>query len=224
MKHTVTVIIGAGQTGLAMSYELPRAGTEHLVLERGQIANSWREERWDSVRLLTPNWMNGLAGAECPGKDPDGFMDVSELVRNFDRAVARDDTPVQIETNVLSVRPHADGYLVQTDQGVIACRNVLMANGACAIPKVPTFAAEITGHVAQFTPHDYKRPSDLPDGDVLVIGASASGLQLAREIQRAGRNVTLAVGNHLRLPRSYRAWDIVGWMDLIGLFQALYGS
>jgi putative flavoprotein involved in K+ transport len=222
MKRTTTVIIGAGQSGLAMSFELAHAGTDHIVLERGQIANSWRKERWDSLRLLTPNWMNGLAGADYSGTDHDGFMNVAELVHNFDRAVIQNNTPVQTETTVLSVRPHGAGYRVQTDQGEIACQNVVMANGACAVPKVPAIAADVPAHIAQTTPHDYKRPSDLPDGGVLVVGASASGLQLAQEINRAGRDVTLAVGNHLRLPRSYRAWDIVGWMDLIGAFGTPY--
>ncbi|MEP3279907.1 MAG: NAD(P)/FAD-dependent oxidoreductase [Stappiaceae bacterium] len=219
MKRTTTVIIGAGQSGIAMSYQLARSGVEHVVLERGQVANSWRKERWNSLRLLTPNWMNGLAGSDTDIRHPEGFTHVSTFIDRFDATVARNNSPVQQETTVLSVRPCTGGYQVQTDQGMIACNSVVMANGACALPKVPECSREIPGDIAQFTPLDYKCPSDVPGGDVLVVGASASGLQIAQELQCSGRDVTLAVGNHLRLPRRYRGADILAWMEAIGAFS-----
>jgi len=123
---------------------------------------------------------------------------------------------VQVEMTVLAVDAGAHGYCVQTDQGAISCETVVMANGACARPKIPAFAGNLPRGIRQFTPHTYKRPSDLPDGRVLVVGASASGLQLAREVQTSGRDVTLAVGNHLRLPRAYRDADISMWLEIIG--------
>jgi putative flavoprotein involved in K+ transport len=139
MKRTTTVIIGAGQSGLAMSHELTLAEVDHVILERGQIANSWRKERWDSLRLLTPNWMNGLPGLAYQGNDHDGYMHVGELVDCFNKCAAKLDAPVQTETTVLSVDGTPGAYAVQTDQGAISCESVVMANGACAVPKIPGF-------------------------------------------------------------------------------------
>lgn len=222
MKRTTTTIIGAGQSGLAMSRELTMQGVDHVILERGEIANSWRKERWDSLRLLSPNWMNGLPGLEYRGNDHDGYMEVSELIKRFDKCAANNGAPVQAETTVLSVDGTPGHYMVQTDQGAISCESVVMANGACATPKIPAFASELPAHIQSFTPHSYKRPSQLPDGKVLVVGASASGLQLAREMQQSGRQVVLAVGNHMRLPRMYRDTDISMWLDIIGATSIPY--
>jgi len=216
MKRTTTVIIGAGQCGLAMSFELSRLGVDHVVLERGQIANSWRKERWDSLRLLSPNWKNGLPGLSYRGSDPEGYMHVSELVQNMAASADQIAAPIQSETRVISVEGSPGHYIVQTDQGMISCNSVVMANGACAIPKVPDFAALLPQRIQQFTPLNYKRPAQLPNGKVLIVGASASGLQLAREIQLSGRQVVLAVGNHLRFPRRYRGTDISMWLEAIG--------
>ena len=143
MKPVNTVIIGAGQSGLAMSAELTARGIDHVIVERGQVANSWRKERWDSLRLLTPNWMNGLAGKDYQGADRHGYMHVSELIAEFDRCAVG--APVQAETTVLSVDAHGAGYRVQTDQGALDCANVVMANGACAAPKVPGVCGRVAG-------------------------------------------------------------------------------
>ena len=222
MKRVTTIIIGGGQCGLAMSTELTKHGIDHIILERGQVGNSWRTERWDSLKLLSPNWMNGLPGLAQFSSNPEGFMQVSELVGMFDVTLENNDFPLVAETQVLDVSKFGDGYLVQTDQGTAACDSLVIATGACSIPKIPTFASELPPNIEQFTPISYKRPSDLPSGDVLVVGASASGLQLAREIQLSGRQVTLAVGNHLRLPRRYRNADIMTWMHLVGVFDEPY--
>jgi putative flavoprotein involved in K+ transport len=224
MKTTTTVIIGAGHSGLAMSRELSRRNIDHIVVERGQVANSWRKERWDSLRLLSPNWMNGLPGHEYEGADQDGYMHVSELIERLDQYALMTGAPVQSETTVLAIGRSSRGYRVQTDNGAIECRSIVMANGAFAIPNVPEFVSRLPANVGSFTSKNYKRPSDLPNGKVLVVGASATGLQLAREIQISGRQVTVAVGGHLRMPRIYRDADIMTWMDIIGVTRIPYSE
>ncbi|MCB1371831.1 MAG: NAD(P)-binding domain-containing protein [Rhodobacteraceae bacterium] len=219
MKRVTTIVVGAGQCGLAMSHALRRRSVDHLVLERGRIANSWRSERWDSLRLLTPNWMNGLAGRPYRGPDPDGFMACGEFADRLARAAALDGAPVLQETRVLALDPLGGGYRVQTDQGAIACESVVIASGECALPRIPGLAGDLPPDVLQLTPQSYKRPADVPEAGVLVVGAGASGLQIARELALAGRRVTLAVGNHLRLPRRYRGADILWWMDRLGVLD-----
>ncbi|HMQ92836.1 MAG TPA: NAD(P)-binding domain-containing protein [Amaricoccus sp.] len=219
MKRVTTIVVGAGQCGLAMSHALRRHSVDHLVLERGRIANSWRTERWDGLRLLTPNWMNGLAGRPYRGPDPDSFMTCGEFAEDLTRAAALDGAPVLQETRVLALDPLGGGYRVQTDQGAIACDSVVIASGECALPRIPGLAGDLPPGVLQLTPQSYKRPADVPEGGVLVVGAGASGLQIARELALAGRRVTLAVGNHLRLPRRYRGADILWWMHRLGVLD-----
>lgn len=221
-RYSPTVVIGAGQSGLAVSAELSRHGMDHLVLERGQVANSWKSERWDSLKMLTPNWMNLLPGIGYDGDAPSGFMSVQELSTAFDRSARAIAAPIQTETRVLSVTQKPDGYQIQTDQGALACRNLVMANGACGIPSVPEMAKSLSPGILQTTPMQYKRPSDLPVGKVLVVGASASGQQLARELVQSGRDVILSVGNHIRLPRTYRGVDICVWLDILGTTSIPY--
>ncbi|SLN31646.1 putative oxidoreductase CzcO [Roseovarius litorisediminis] len=216
MKRTTTVIVGAGQSGLAMSRELAARGVDHVILERGKVANSWRTERWESLRLLTPNWMNGLPGAMYAGHDRDGYMSVAELIIRFKNYARATNAPVMTETSVLRIAPFLKGYRVQTDQGAIDCECVVVATGAATLASRPGFAADLPGDIAQFTPLDYKRPGDLPPGKILVVGASASGTQIAREIQSSGREVTLAVGEHVRVPRIFRDADILTWMKITG--------
>ena len=219
MKRTTAVIIGAGHQGLAMSQKLAERGVDHIVVERGQAGNSWRNERWDSLRLLSPNWLNGLPGVPCRGADQDGFLHVSDLISMFDACARRNATPLMTETRVVALDAFGDGYRVQTDQGAIDSRSVVMATGTNAIANVPAFADAIPVDIVQHTPLSYKRPSDIPDGGVLIVGAAASGVQLARELQLAGRQVTLAVGNHVRMPRKYRDADIMVWMEITGMFD-----
>lgn len=217
MKYVTTVVVGAGQCGLAMSRALTQRSVDHVVLERGHIGNSWRTERWDSLHLLTPNWMSTPAGHPYRGPEPDGFMPCTSFAASLERAALRDAAPVSQETRVLSLRALAGGYRLETDQGAIDSASVVVATGECARPRIPSFADAVPPGVVQVTPHSYKRPGDVPCGTgVLVVGASASGLQIARELAMAGRQVTLAVGNHLRLPRRYRGADILWWMDRIG--------
>jgi putative flavoprotein involved in K+ transport len=189
------------------------------VLERGEVANSWRRERWDSLRLLTPSWQSRLPGLRYAGPDPDGYMTVGEVAEFIERFAAASRAPVRAGTNVTSVRRTDDGYHVTTSNGDIACRTVVLASGACNRPSVPRFSDAVPSSVEQLTPFDYRDPAKLPDGGVLVVGASATGVQLAAELRRSGRPVTLAVGEHVRLPRTYRGRDVLWWMDASGVWD-----
>jgi putative flavoprotein involved in K+ transport len=192
------------------------------VLERGEVANSWRRERWESLRLLTPNWQSRLPGLSYDGQDPDGYMsmaDVTEFIEGFAK-VSR--APVRTGVNVTSVRSNGDEYQVVTSDGEIRARTVLIASGACNRPAVPPVSAAVPAPVVQLTPFDYRGPGQLPDGGVLVVGASATGVQLAAEIRRSGRPVTLSVGEHVRLPRLYRGHDVLWWMDTAGVWDQRY--
>ena len=193
-----------------------------MVLERGEVANSWRRERWDSLRLLTPNWQFRLPGLRYDGSDTDGYMTMAEVVELIERFAAPARARVRTETNVTSVRATHDGYHVTTSRGEIRCRAVVLASGACNRPSVPSFAQAVPATVKQVTPFGYRDPSGLPDGGVLVVGASATGVQLAAELRRSGRSVTLSVGEHVRLPRTYRGRDVLWWMDASGVWDQRY--
>jgi putative flavoprotein involved in K+ transport len=192
------------------------------VLERGELANSWRCERWDSLRLLTPNWQSGLPGLRYEGTDPDGYMTSADVVDLLARYAEHVQAPVRTSTNVTSVRRTDDGYRVATNNGEIRSRTVLIASGACNLPAVPAFAAELPAEVEQVTPFGYRNPSQVPDGGVLVVGPSATGVQLAAELRQSGRPVILSVGEHVRLPRTYRGRDVLWWMDVSGVWDQRY--
>lgn len=219
MNSIDVVIIGAGHCGLAMSQVLGQRGIEHVVLERGEVANSWRTQRWDSLRLLTPNWMTRLPGRRYEGDDPDGYMSAAELVGFIAAYADQWSAPVQTHSLVTGVWPDGDGYRVATDRGDWRCRAVVLASGAFGKALVPRLAEHVPGGVEQLPATSYRNPEQLAVGGVLVVGASATGVQLAREIQRSGRPVTLAVGEHVRLPRVYRGRDIQWWMLASGVLD-----
>jgi putative flavoprotein involved in K+ transport len=215
-------VIGAGHAGLAASRFLTERSIDHVLLERGEVANSWRRERWESLRLLTPNWQSRLPGFDYAGSEPDGYMSVADVVDFISRYAAFAQAPVRTSTAVTSVTRTDDGYRVVTTQGEIDCRCVVIASGACNRPSVPAVSRTVPTEIYQFTPFDYRRPSDLPEGGVLVVGPSATGVQLAAEIHRSGRPVTLSVGEHVRLPRTYRGRDVLWWMDRSGVWNERY--
>ena len=192
------------------------------MLERGEVANSWRRERWDSLRLLTPNWQSSLPGLRYEGPDPDGYLTTGEVTELIERFAKVSRAPVRTGANVTSVRRTDDGYHVTTNAGEIRCRAVVIASGACNQPSVPEFSDAVPASVEQLTPFVYRDPAMLPDGRVLVVGASATGVQLAAELQRSGRPVTLSVGEHVRLPRTYRRRDVLWWMDASGVWDQRY--
>jgi putative flavoprotein involved in K+ transport len=222
MERATTIVIGAGHAGLAASYFLTGRSIDHVVLERGEVANSWRSERWDSLRLLTPNWQSRLPGLPYDGPDPDGYLTTAEVTDFIDRFAKVSAAPVRTGANVTSVRCAAGGYRVTASGADIRCRALVIASGACNRPALPQFAALVPESVEQRTPFDYRRPDQLPDGGVLVVGASATGVQLAAELRQSGRPVTLSVGEHVRLPRTYRGRDVLWWMDRSGVWDQRY--
>ncbi len=192
------------------------------MLERGEVANSWRHERWDSLRLLTPNWQSGLPGSPYDGLDPDGYMtslDVADLIARYAMHCR---APVREGTAVTSLRGAGDGYRVTTSDSEIRGRTVVIATGACNLPVVPALAGALPPGVEQLTPLEYSNPDRLSDGGVLVVGASATGVQLAAELAQVGRKVILSVGEHVRLPRTYRGRDVLWWMDASGVWNQRY--
>lgn len=216
MDATSVVVVGAGPAGLAVSGCLNRSGVDHVVLDRHDLGHSWRRERWDTLRTLTPNWMNGLPGLPYRGPDPDGFMtarEVADLVVGYASSIA---APVVTGTAVSAIRPGRRGYVVEADTGRWAAEAIVLATGP-GIPKVPAVAGELPARIRQICAVDYRNPGQLDGDRVLIVGASASGVQIADEVARSGRHVTLAVGEHLRLPRTYRGRDILWWMQAMGV-------
>jgi len=216
------LIIGAGHSGLAMSHCLSQRSIDHVILERGEVANSWKTERWDSLRLLTPNWQSRLPGHRYHGADMDGYMNMREVIGFIQEYALLNDAPVVTGTTVTSVQARDGGYRVMTNRGRWQSRAVVIASGAFNVPVVPALGQGLPADIQQLTPHDYRRAQQLPDGGVLVVGASATGLQLAEEIHASGRPVTLAVGEHVRLPRVYRGRDIQHWMHVAGVLDERY--
>ncbi len=222
MRYATTVIIGAGQSGLAMSRHLADRSIDHVLIERGEVANAWRKERWDSLRLLTPNWQSRLPGYAYDGDDPNGYMNMPEVVRFLQTYAQRIDAPIHDNTNVKSVRPTERGYFVATDRGEWQCDRLVLATGACNVATVPAIAEGLPNTIRSITPMQYRNPDALPAGGVMIVGASATGVQLAKEIQASGRQVTLSVGEHVRVPRLYRGRDIKWWMDVTGVMDQRY--
>jgi putative flavoprotein involved in K+ transport len=219
MRRTEAVVIGGGQAGLAMSRCLTQSGIDHVLLERGRVAERWRSERWDSLRLLTPNWQSRLPGFRYQGPDPDGYMRMPEVAGFLERYARSFAAPVEDGTTVLAVEAGGAGYRVTTDRGDWETRSVVIATGQCDTPVVPGIARQLPDDVVQVVPTRYRNPRELPEGGVLVVGASATGVQLADEIHASGRPVTLAVSRHTRLPRVYRGRDILWWLDAMGVFD-----
>lgn len=213
-----TVVVGAGHAGLAVSKLLTDAGREHVVLDRGRIGERWRTERWDSLHLLTPSWMTRLPGWSYTGPDPDGFLSAGQFVGLLDAYAASFSAPVVESTRVITIAATGDDvrrYQVDTTQGTWHARHVVTATGPHGKPVVPAALSGLAG-VDVVTSNDYRNPGRLGRGGVLVVGASASGVQIADELNRAGREVTLAVGRHTRIPRRYRGMDIFWWLEATG--------
>ena len=214
-----TVIVGAGQAGLALSYYLTQKGHSHIVLERAaQPGYAWRNGRWDSFTLVTPNWCIKMPGDEYKGSDPDGFMGRSELLAYFEQYGEKFKLPVKYDTRVQSVEPdwHGSGFLVKTNRENYRAANVVVATGLFQRPKKPAYSAKLPESVQQFHPGDYHNPQNLPDGAVLVVGSGQSGCQIAEELYLAGRVVYLSIGKAGRIPRRYRGQDFFRWANETG--------
>ena len=205
-----------------MSRCLTERAIDHVVLERGEVANSWRTERWDSLRLLTPNWQSRLPGFSYEGNDPDGYRSMPETIEFLDRYARVISAPIETHTTVTSVKGDGRGYTVATDRGDWRCRAVVLASGACNIARVPSLAQAVPPGILTLSAMDYRNSDQLDRGGVLVVGASATGTQLADEIHRSGRPVTISVGEHIRAPRVYRGRDLEWWMDAAGILDERY--
>jgi putative flavoprotein involved in K+ transport len=214
-----TIIIGAGQGGLATSYALMQQGRNHIILEQAdQVAEAWRN-RWDSFTLITPNWMIRLPGAEYQGDDPDGFTTRDDVIAYFEEYVERFDLPVRYGIRVTSVEPTGAGYLVSTDKGEFEAANVVIASGLYQQPRIPAFSTNLPSEIRQLHSSEYRNPEVLPDGSVLVVGSAQSGCQIAEELYQGGRKVYLSVGNAARVPRRYRGKDVTQWFDELGFYD-----
>ncbi len=205
-----------------MSRCLATRGIDHVVLERGTAANTWKTERWDSLTLLTPNWQSRLPDYRYEGDDPDGYMTMPEVISFIEGYAEAISAPIHANTTVTSVKRDDDGFVVETDQGTWRSPTVVLASGHCNIAHIPPVAELVPPGITMITPSQYRTPGQLEEGGVLVVGAAATGIQLADEIQRSGRQVTVAVGGHVRSPRVYRGMDIQWWMDVTGLNDELY--
>lgn len=220
--HIETVIVGGGQAGLAVSYYLSQQDRPHIVLEQAsQAANAWRNHRWDSFTLNTPNWQSVLPGAEIPGEDPNGFLTRGEIVAYFEKYVERFHLPVRYGVHVEAVVPNEsdDGYVVETSIGRFESKNVVIATGLYQMPKRPALGAEIPPEIKQLHSDEYRNPESLPDGAVLVVGSGQSGAQIAEELYQSGRQVYLSVSRAGRVPRRYRGRDANWWQDKMGAYE-----
>ncbi|MBE9637476.1 flavin-containing monooxygenase [Salipiger mangrovisoli] len=216
---TRVLILGAGQAGLALSWSLSRRGIDHILLERGRVGERWQSERWPGLHLLTPNWMNRLPGPWAE-KDPSGFISAAEFGQRLDayrKAIA---APVVTGCEVQLVERESDRFRVIAGGRQWFARAVVIATGACDLPAVPEWAAALPKEVTQVVPTRYRGAQALPQGGVLVVGASATGVQLAAEIRASGRPVTLAVGRHVRCPRRYRGREIFDLLQDSGFLDA----
>lgn len=219
MQRIEAVIVGGGQAGLAMSRSLAERGVEHVVLERGRVGERWRSQRWDSLRLLTPRWLSRLTDWDHMEGDPRGFMDRQELIRYLDRYAEHFRVPLRTGVTVSSLERDGVGFRIETNHGSLSAESVVIATGESQQAFVPAMSRDLPGWVRQAVPTRYRNPEDLPDGGVLVVGASATGIQLAEEIHTSGRPVTLSVGRHTRLPRRYRDRDILEWFQRLGILE-----
>ena len=212
---TGTVIVGGGQAGLSLSAYLTSRNHPHVVLERGRVGERWRSERWDSLHMLTPNSLNQLDGA--PGHaDPDGFLTRDAFVDYLEQYASSAGMPVREHVDVLSVERHRGRFRVHTDDGEWVAKQVVVATGDCGVPYRPPAASTAPPELAQLDAAQYRRPEQLAAGSVLVVGAGPSGLQIAAELRRSGRDVVLAVGRHARGVRRYRGRDIFHWLQRLG--------
>ena len=221
MLHTIdTVIIGGGQAGLAISYYLRQEDREHVVLERAPaVAHAWRNQRWDSFTLVTPNFQVRMPGAEYEGNDPYGFMSLAQVVQYFDDYVKRFRLPVHCGVEAFSVEQMGPSYLVRTSEGNYMAENVVIATGLYQSPKIPSYSAEIPEAILQMHSMRYRNPATLPQGAVLVVGTGQSGAQIAQELYQTGRKVYLSIGSAGRVPRRYRGKDINDWFTRMGMFD-----
>ena len=219
--HVETVIVGGGQAGLALSYYLNKLGREHVIFERGRVAERWRCERWDSLMFQFPNWSITLPGYGYQTNDPEGFAPKNDVIQFIEDYAALIKAPVRSGVEVVSVhqKPDSERFLVSTGEDTVEAVNVVIAIGPYHVPIIPAFSASLPAELFQVHSRDYRNPKQLPPGVVLVVGSGASGLQIAEELHSSGRKTYLSVGRHQRTPRRYGGQDIYWWFDALGILK-----
>ncbi|AEQ53761.1 flavin-containing monooxygenase [Pelagibacterium halotolerans] len=222
VEKTDTVVVGAGQAGIAMSEHLTDMNVPHIVLERNRVAEAWRSQRWDSLVANGPAWHDRFPGLEFDDVDPDAFPPKERVARYFEDYAQLIKAPVRTNTKVESVvkcdgRP---GFVVTSSSGQIEAQRVVAATGPFQVPSYPPIVAEDWG-IHQLHSSSYRNPHVLPEGAVLVVGGGASGCQIAEELRRSGRQVYLSIGEHYRPPRSYRDRDYVWWLGVLGKWDEI---
>lgn len=221
IEEVDTLVVGAGQAGVALSEHLSGCGVPHLILERHRIAERWRSERWDSLVANGPAWHDRFPGMVFPGGDPDAFISKEEVADYFVAYAEKIAAPIRCGVEVKEVRRIAGrpGFRVETSEGVIEAQRVVAATGPFQRPVIPRIVPE-DAPILQMHSNSYRNPTQLPDGAVLVVGAGSSGVQIADELARAGKHVCLSVGPHDRPPRAYRGRDFCWWLGVLGKWDA----
>ena len=220
MQHHTVIIVGGGQAGLSLSYCLKEREIDHVVFEKNCIGHAWRNQRWDSFCLVTPNWQCQLPGFPYQGDDPNGFMGRDDIVRYIEAYVRNFNPPLQEGIAVSRVRREgSDQFYLDTSAGEFTASQVVIATGGYHKPKMPGFAARLPDSVTQIHSSQYKNPASLPEGAILVVGTGQSGCQIAEDLHLAGRQVHLCVGGAPRSPRRYRGKDVVDWLEQMGYYN-----
>jgi putative flavoprotein involved in K+ transport len=220
VRHTSVIVVGGGQAGLSASYCLKQRGIDHLVLEKHRIGHEWREHRWDTFCLVTPNWQCQLPGFPYNGTDPHGFMKKDDIVRYLEDYVRSFAPPVQEGVTVTSLRPApGGGFAVASSAGEMHADEVVVAVGGYHVPSFPRLSERLPESLVQIHSSEYRTPTSLPDGEVLVVGTGQSGCQIAEDLHLAGRRVHLCVGSAPRTARRYRGRDVVDWLEDMGYYR-----
>ncbi|HET6299240.1 MAG TPA: MSMEG_0569 family flavin-dependent oxidoreductase [Kribbella sp.] len=217
--HYPVVVIGGGQAGLATSWQLTDRGLDHLVLEADRVGSEWRNRRWESFCLVTPNWQCRLPGFPYSGADGDGFMLRDEIVQYLEDYASSFEVPLVEGVRATGLEESAaEGFRVTTDRGTITADQVVLATGPYQVPRIPRIAERLPDHLAQVHSSQYRNPDQLPAGDVVVVGTGQSGCQIAEDLHLAGRTVHLVTGTAPRVARFYRGRDVVAWLDEMGYY------
>lgn len=214
-----TIVIGAGQSGLAVSYFLAQQARGYVVLEKDRVGEAWRSKKWDSFTLVTPAWANKLPGFAYQGDAPERFWAREEVVRHLEEYVGLTNPPLRLGVEVTSIHAEGNGFVVETSAGILHAANVVVATGAFQKPKIPAFSTQLSPKIRQLHSSEYRNAAQLPAGAVLVVGSGQSGCQIAEELYQEGRKVYLSTGKAGRMPRRYRGKEIFGWLNEIGMMD-----
>lgn len=216
MLKTNTIIIGAGHSGLAISYYLTKKKIPHIILEKGEIGEFWKSSTWDSLRMVLPNWMTQLPGFHYKGDEPNGFDSKQEYIKYLEDYAKSFKAPIKTTTSVISLTKQKDGFLVKTNKGLFLSKNVVVATGGLQVIKLPNFAKKLPKDITQLLSTEYKNPNQIKKGSVLIVGSGNSGVQIADDLQNSGYKTYLSVSKSRHIPRRYKGKDAIHWLQLLG--------